>query len=48
MLENSSKKGNRIKIEWKYMEGDDNMRDLGAEFAAELESVSFELTAFAA
>ena len=47
MLETSSKIGNRIKVEWKYMEGDDNMRDLGTEFSEELQTVAFELKSFA-
>lgn len=47
MLESSSQIGNRIKVEWKYMEGDDNMRDLGVEFSEELQNVAFELKSFA-
>lgn len=47
MLENSSKLGNQIKVEWKYLDGDENMRDLGAEFSEELQRVSFELKSFA-
>jgi len=46
MLEASAASGNRIKIEWRFLESDENMRELGSEFGEDLEHVSFELKPF--
>ena len=39
----SDTNGHKIKLLWKVDEEDDNMRELGEEFAEDIENISFEI-----
>ena len=39
----SDTNGHKIKVLWKVDEEDDNMRELGEEFAEDIENISFEI-----
>ncbi len=39
----SNTNGHKIKVIWKVDEEDDNMRELGEEFAEDIENISFEI-----
>ena len=41
--EYSSSQGHNIKVIWKVDEEDDNMRELGEEFAEDIENIKFEI-----
>ena len=45
-IEESASRGNPFKIEWHYASDDDNMQELGEEFAEELDKAEFEMVAF--
>lgn len=45
-IEESASRGNPFKIEWHYAADDDNMQELGEEFAEELDKAEFEMVAF--
>jgi hypothetical protein len=45
-IEESASRGNTVKIEWHYASDDDNMQELGEEFAEELEKADFSMVAF--
>lgn len=45
-IEESASRGNGFKIEWHYASDDDNMQELGEEFAEELDKTEFEMVAF--
>lgn len=45
-IEEASARGNTVKIEWHYASDDDNMQELGEEFAEELEKAEFSMVAF--
>jgi SiaC family regulatory phosphoprotein len=45
-IEESASRGNPFKIEWHYAADDDNMQELGEEFAEELDKVEFAMVAF--
>jgi len=45
-IEESAARGNTVKIEWHYASDDDNMQELGEEFAEELEKTEFSMVAF--
>ena len=45
-IEESASRGNQFKIEWHYASDDDNMQELGEEFAEELDKAEFEMVAF--
>ena len=36
-------KGHKIKVNWRVDEEDDNMRELGEEFAEDIENINFEI-----
>ena len=42
-MEESAASGNSVKIEWHYVDDDDNMQELGEEFSEELSLANFEL-----
>lgn len=44
-LDECAEKGVTVKVTWSYEEDDDNMQELGEEFAEDLEHASFELKA---
>jgi hypothetical protein len=44
MLERAAERGNKVKVNWKYREGDDTMKELGEEFGEDLTSVDFTVT----
>ena len=39
----SNSHGHNIKVIWKVDEEDDNMRELGEEFAEDIENIKFEI-----
>lgn len=45
-IEEAASRGNRLKIEWHYAADDDNMQELGEEFAEELDKAEFAMVAF--
>ena len=45
-IEESATKGNQFKIEWHYAADDDNMQELGEEFAEELDKADFVMVTF--
>lgn len=45
LIEEASMQGRRIAVEWRHHEQDDQLRDLGQEYADELTGVSFNLVA---
>jgi hypothetical protein len=45
-IEEAASRGNHLKIEWHYAADDDNMQELGEEFAEELEKAEFAMVAF--
>jgi len=45
-IEESASRGNHFKIEWHYAADDDNMQELGEEFAEELDKAEFSMVAF--
>jgi hypothetical protein len=45
-IEESAARGNQFKIEWHYAADDDNMQELGEEFAEELDKAEFAMVAF--
>lgn len=45
-VEESAQRGNPFKIEWHYAADDDNMQELGEEFAEELDKAEFAMVAF--
>ena len=45
-IEESASRGNHCKVEWHYAEDDDNMQELGEEFAEELDKAEFAMVAF--
>jgi hypothetical protein len=45
-VEESAARGNAFKIEWHYASDDDNMQELGEEFAEELDKAEFAMVAF--
>jgi hypothetical protein len=45
-VEESAARGNEFKIEWHYASDDDNMQELGEEFAEELDKAEFAMVAF--
>lgn len=45
-IEESASRGNAFKIEWHYASDDDNMQELGEEFAEELDKAEFAMVAF--
>lgn len=45
-IEESASKGNQFKIEWHYAADDDNMQELGEEFAEELDKAEFVMVTF--
>lgn len=45
-IEESATKGNQFKIEWHYAADDDNMLELGEEFAEELDKADFVMVTF--
>ena len=45
-VEESASRGNAFKIEWHYASDDDNMQELGEEFAEELDKAEFFMVAF--
>lgn len=47
LLDQTAAKGNTVSIAWVFEEDDDNMEELGEEFAEDLEHASFEMKPFA-
>ena len=45
-IEESASRGNTLKIEWHYAADDDNMEELGEEFAEELDKAEFAMITF--
>jgi len=45
-VEESAQRGNLFKIEWHCAADDDNMQELGEEFAEELDKTEFAMVAF--
>lgn len=45
-IEESASRGNSLKIEWHYAADDDNMEELGEEFAEELDKTEFAMITF--
>ncbi|SDE62686.1 DUF1987 domain-containing protein [Rhodospira trueperi] len=43
LMESSAARGNDVMISWQYEEDDDNMEELGREFAEELEHAKFTM-----
>jgi hypothetical protein len=45
-IEESASRGNHFTIEWHYASDDDNMQELGEEFAEELDKAQFAMVVF--
>lgn len=45
-IEEAASRGNHFKVEWHYASDDDNMQELGEEFAEELDKAEFAMIAF--
>jgi hypothetical protein len=43
LMESTAERGNEVLISWQYEEDDDNMEELGSEFAEELEHATFTM-----
>jgi hypothetical protein len=43
LMESAAARGNNVLISWQYEEDDDNMEELGGEFAEELEHAKFTM-----
>lgn len=48
LLDQTAERGNTVNIAWVFEEDDDNMQELGEEFAEDLEHASFEMKPFSA
>ncbi|MGB0694817.1 MAG: DUF1987 domain-containing protein [Rhodospirillaceae bacterium] len=46
LLDQTGERGNEVTIIWRIEEEDDNMQELGEEFAEDLESVTFTIETF--
>jgi len=44
MLDEAAERGNKVRVEWRYEEDDDNMEELGEEYGEDLEHAKFILT----
>jgi hypothetical protein len=44
-LEQAAQHGNRVRVNWYHEEDDDNMREMGEEFAEDLQAAQFNLLA---
>ena len=47
LLDGVADKRNNVTINWHFAEDDDNMEELGEEFAEDLEHASFNMKSFA-
>lgn len=45
-LEECAQSGNEVLVEWQHADDDDNMRELGEEFAEELVQAKFKMVSF--
>jgi hypothetical protein len=45
-VEEAAARGNHFKVEWHFAADDDNMQELGEEFAEELDKAEFVMVAF--